>query len=593
MPAGTQTFKQTIELNIDDKGSTSVFDKRLRELERALGNVHIKASAVGDGMAGSFNMAAMSAEHASDRVEQTMARMQKKWSQEDAPQQSRLSRALIGDSGSGSARAMRGGMLGAIAYKTMGEIQSGYASYLAPEVGMTKAAYSGDLFNVAQARIQREAGQSSAMIHTAAGVGGGIAHTAALYAATAGGLPGIGVAVVIEAVNMLAQAFATSKVNDIQKNAAKVSEAVNALGMAVSPRHQLLQAELGLAAYGWDSSPERNRGGFNRVTEKYGYNYQQQMEMIGQYARGGGQMLGGQNGDDIFGIQRAYNITPGQVAGFTKSFGAGGNLGASGDISSLKQVMGEAFGAGLDTARFPEFMSRVSSIQERLADRGVTIESGSLMGLLADLRGAGLGGFQGTAAAERMQGFTGGMMDQLSGFLMPQQVTQALAMRDVMSKGGGPSDWMGSIRDMMEHPEKQLGMINRMGSDLPDYLQDSIRYQTMGVMPGKLRGGAMADGMEPLQLDWEKGAASVMDSAAGQAEILSARMDNMRQLVVSEAKLLDLYDKMIPLVQKQLDNAMKAGYAALTDGVEQAVKTWAATGGGDVDLPTPRGAGVY
>jgi len=161
--------------------------------------------------------------------------------------------------------------------------------------------------------------------------------------------------------------------------------------------------------------------------------------------------------------------------------GGGATLG-SGDVKGYTETtIREGMRAGIDASRMPEFLERVATYNQALAEQGITIKAESLTQMLADLRSAGLQGMQGIHAAQRMQGFGQSLQKDLTNAIAPEGFVRALALREIAGKGGGAADWS----KMAGNTEQMQGVLLSVMQRMPDVIRPFVASQILGVAPDK------------------------------------------------------------------------------------------------------------
>lgn len=395
---------------------------------------------------------------------------------------------------------------------------------------------SGDLGTAMQASVQASYGRQRALTQAAWGtgstVGTGLMAGGAFLAATPAGLPMMIAGALISAASEFGSKAADAM---LAKAQAQETAAAGALTRFVGAYRPITQAAAQAGAYGrtvTGATYYTNRGGpgfffdepeVKGLADIYGFSAPEGAQREAAFARGGGRGLGinfllaAERGWQLSADQQAAfarGVAPGQGAGFVR----GGNI-----EQYTRTTIADAIKLGMDTARIPDYLQRISALNAQFVERGIGIDAASLAQVVTGMQAGGLSPWAATAATQNMQGYGGNLLSQMAGMRVPQGATQALVMRGLMQRFGGFDEAMGGLEGLLssgQFPDFLKQTTSSMG--LSGGISTAIMMQLTGLGPGAAEKALKSGRVSGLGGETEEGAAARVMKDLASAPILKA-----------------------------------------------------------------------
>lgn len=409
-------------------------------------------------------------------------------------------------------------------------------SYWQQAAGEAAGLGSGDLGQAMQASIAASYGRERALTQagfgTASTVGTGLMGAGAAMAATPAGLPMMIAGALISAASEFGSKAADAM---LAKAQAQETAAAGALNRFVGSYRPITQAAAQFTAY----LPGRTVTGASAYTnsgantpwsdeniglaDRYGFSAPEGAQREAAFVRGGGNGLGT---NFILAAERGWQLSADQQAAFTRGVAPGQGAGfvRSGNVEQYtRTTIADAVKLGMDVARIPDYLQRISALNAQFVERGIGIDAASLAQVVTGMQAGGLSPWAATAAAQNMQGYGGNLLSQMAGMRVPQGATQALVMRGLMQRFGGFDEAMGGLEGLLssgQFPDFLKQTTGSMG--MTGGISTAIMMQLTGLGPGAAEKALKSGRMSGLGGETEEQAAARVMRDTASAPILKA-----------------------------------------------------------------------
>ena len=377
--------------------------------------------------------------------------------------------------GGGGARL---GLAGAAMYGGS-KIMGAYAQAVQAGVGLEAGELSGSLTGA----LSGESGYRRQMRGAALGAGQGVAYTAAAGMALYGGLPGMvagaGIALVTAIASPIIDAY-------VQKTQVREAAAIGTMEKFMSRRGALAGQEMGLLSIGGGLTPE---SAMRFTAGRYGVGAQQQLAMRQAYLRGGkGAAAGAFNADTLAALNLGFGLDAGSVGGLYAgtSAGQGAKLAGGSERAYLEGVLAQGMAAGIEKARLPDFLARVASSNESLAQYGGAKDIARVSAVATGLTRAGMQGFQAQTFQAGAEKAGTNALFGINEMIMPGAARDALIKRWAFQKFGAAGATAGLENTMNAGgmPEALKGIAQGLGNPM---MSTAFLTGSVGMFPGASR----------------------------------------------------------------------------------------------------------
>lgn len=393
---------------------------------------------------------------------------------------------------------------------------------------------SGDLGQAMQASVAASYGRERALVGagfgTASTVGTGLMGAGAFMAATPAGLPMMIAGALISAASEFGSKAADAMLAKAQAQETAAAEALNRFVGAYRP---ITQAAAQAGAYGrtvTGATYYTNRGVNTPwsdedigLADRYGFSAPEGAQREAAFARGGGRGLGV---NFLLAAERGWGLSADQQAAFTRGVAPGQGAGfvRGGNIEQYtRTTIADAIKLGMDTARIPDYLQRISALNAQFVERGIGIDAASLAQVVTGMQAGGLSPWAATAATQNMQGYGGNLLSQMAGMRVPQGATQALVMRGLMQRFGGFDEAMGGLEGLLssgQFPDFLRQTTGSMG--MTGGISSAIMTQLTGLGPGAAEKALKSGRVSGLGGETEEQAAARVMGDLASAPILKA-----------------------------------------------------------------------
>ena len=462
--------------------------------------------------------------------------------------------------------------------QTAGAVTSAVGAYYAQEPLLAGAFATGNLSTAANAAIQAQSARETSMRSAAAGGVGGTLQAAAGMAGMAMGGPGgmVAGAAAGALLNMAIQWGATAANALTQTLAAKQSGAV-AFGENLMGRGKAqAEAALGGMPYGTNIA----RGRLGTLSGTYGYSPEAIQQTMAGFGRGGGHTP---LAEAVLGLQRA-GIDAGTTARFQRStFGASGarlsDQSDFGVFAAMDRTLANAVASGVQRSRLPEYMARVASYNEKMAERGTAIDYGESERTRVGFANTGLRGFAVNAVQESTRDYGFNATQGLASMRLPPAMAQSLVQRALIRKFGGvdaairggsemtrTDSWGEFLGGTTRGLPEQLGVPMMMGITGMDY-EGASRARQMR------KGGSISDMMrsrlQPGWGGWWSEANKNLNTEEGGLVRTAAGRDAAEGLGASLGRLTGIIEKSYEVLEAAQKNFQQNYNAAISRAIEE------------------------
>jgi len=333
------------------------------------------------------------------------------------------------------------------------------------------------------------------------------------------------------------------------KLSAREQAAIGQMEKSMGGRLSLARMQLVGRYFGADVGDD-----IGRTANRFGVNVDEAQTRFGQYRRGVGKR-GAFGADDVMGLQYS-GLDGGGLSKWERGYLPGGGVkGGSDRMQDLEQTLTQAVRAGMDEARFGEYLERAAGYQQQAAERGVNISADALNRITNGLGDAnpGLSGMSRIKAAEGMRGFSGGLSGTLTNAMAPQELIQGMMLQRLAAGGGGPGDWAKTLAD----PSKMARHYSDLMGSVPDMMRQFFGAQITGLDPSAagLSQWRPGSGNLPNEVNLAGRARDATDSKEGRSLSLSAEAQNASTMRMTLDELGPALSSLLRYVKVAVDVA--------------------------------------
>ncbi len=469
------------------------------------------------------------------------------------------------------------GYAGIMGQQALSRISGAIGEYYGAESGLQGGLASGSLptamNSVLQAQATRAMAKNTALIGGSTGImgAGSMAYGGAIAAAHPLGAAGL---VIGGALLSFAGQWGTSAANSMVATLSAKGQAAVGFG------ERALGAGLGMAEETMKLGGLGRRGlgmGDYRMGARYGFGAQRFLSMYGQFAGSGGIDFD----PEMMAASARSGVSPDQAGRFQRSFAPGMGASTSGGLwTALDKTVSNAVNSGVSRARIPEYLSHIQSLNERLADRGLTVNFDNYERERVGMMNSGLKGFQANTAQAGFQSFGENLLQSMWSEMVPPDMVQSVVKMGLFNKFG---DWKGAAGGL----ESMLGtgsfgsFAGGLAGGFPDLLGTGMLSQMSGLLPGaagRLKGFIPSDVLSNMPESgglfsdlwggFKSVAGGLMGTGEGGLLKQKAVNDSVEVLSVSLGKLQVMLDKTTELLgvsYKNFSDQYSAAMGKLND----------------------------